>query len=479
MTTESMQTAITAPPIARDLVHQLFVLLKTASVYDRNNEGFLKQSTRAHDVLAQAQKDEGDLHIEIRGDHLFFNKQRIRFEVDGYAGSRFLIDEMVRRGIGSVQFSRSTSPSDFDTFVFCFVGVETRRGEGIDEIRAQLLEAGIKDIVVQVYVPDEDEEPEPTDDRDIAKRAFFRAVNLVEDVMTRSRSGQKVNIVQAKRVVHTLVDKVVADEQTLLELSTIHNFDEYTYAHSVNVCVYAITIGTRLGLDRAQLSELGFGALFHDIGKVKLPLELINKPDEFDEMDWRQMRMHPTLGAKTLLTMKKQYDRVLGRAIAIAFEHHLGLDGSGYPRLVHPVKPNLYSRICSIADAFDAMSSGRVYIKKPMAPDEVLRKMVMRAGTGFDTFLLKLFINAVGVFPIGTLLLLDTDELGVVFRNNPAELLRPKVRVFADRNGEKEIVEIVDLSRRDETTGKFQRSVKQMVDPNKYGIDIQKYIYWK
>jgi len=247
----------------------------------------------------------------------------------------------------------------------------------------------------------------------------------------------------------------------------------------VNVCVYGITIGVRLGLDRTQLSELGFACLFHDIGKVKLPLELINKPDEYNELDWRQMRQHPVLGAKTLLSMRRLYDRGLARAISVAFEHHLGLDGSGYPKVVKMRKPDLFSRICSIADSFDAMTSGRVYIKKPMGPDEVLRKMVMRAGTGYDTFLLKLFINAIGVFPIGTLLLLDTKELGVVYRNNPDDLLRPKVRVFADENGEKDIVEIVDLTRKDAKTGKFLRSVKQMVDPHKYNIDIQRYIYWQ
>jgi HD-GYP domain-containing protein (c-di-GMP phosphodiesterase class II) len=215
------------------------------------------------------------------------------------------------------------------------------------------------------------------------------------------------------------------------------------------------------------------------VGKVRLPVELINKPDDYDEFDWRLMRMHPTLGAKTLLSMRRTYDRGLARAISMAFEHHMGLDGAGYPRVIRPRTPDLFSRICSIADAFDAMTSGRVYIKTPMGPDEALRKMIMRAGTGFDTFLLKLFINAVGVFPIGTLLLLDTDELGVVYRNNPDDLLRPKVRVFADRHGEKEIVEIVDLTRKDSKTGRFVRSVRQMVDPHKYGIDIQKYIYWQ
>jgi HD-GYP domain-containing protein (c-di-GMP phosphodiesterase class II) len=477
MSTESIQNTLVAPAVARDIVHQFFVLLKTAGIYDRTNEGYLKPAARAKEVFEKAFAEEGNVTIEVKGDHLFFNRQRIRFEVEGYAGGRFLIDEMTRRQVGAIEILKGADMAAIHELVFAFNSVEIRKGEGIAQVRERLQKAQVTSITVQIYVPEENEKQEPEDNRDIAKREFFRAVNIVEDVMTRARAGQAVNFAQAKRVVHNLVDKVIDDEQTLLELSTIHNFDEYTYAHSVNVCVYTITIGIRLGLDRAQLSELGFGGLFHDIGKVKLPLELINKPDEYNEFDWSQMRLHPTLGAKTLLTMRRQFDRVLARAISMAFEHHIGLDGSGYPRVVNPRKPELFSRICSIADAFDAMTSGRVYIKKPMAPDEVLRKMIVRAGTGYDTFLLKLFINAIGVFPIGTLLLLDTNELGVVYRNNSEDLMRPKVRVFADKKGEREVVEIIDLTRKDPETGRYLRSVKQMVDPHKYGIDIKKYVH--
>jgi HD-GYP domain-containing protein (c-di-GMP phosphodiesterase class II) len=474
MTTEIATS--TAPEIACDLVHQLFVLLKTATVYDVNNEGYQKPAHHARAILKAAQEEHGQLALEVRGDYLFFNKRRIRFQTEGYAGGRFLVDEMTRRRIGAIVIEPHTDPSDLDRFVFAFMATEARQGQGIEELRSRLREAGVENITVEVHVPSEDAEAEPQNNEQLAKRTFFRAVNMVQDVMMRARQGEHVNFAQAKRVVHGLVDRVIEDEQTLIELSTIHNFDEYTYAHSVNVSVYAITIGVRLGLDRNQLSELGFGALFHDIGKVKLPVELINKPDEYDEFDWAQMRQHPILGAKTLLTIRRQYDAGLARAISMSFEHHLGLDGAGYPRVVNARKPDLFSRICSIADAFDAMTSGRVYIKKPMGPDEALRKMVLRAGTVYDIFLLKLFINAVGVFPIGTLLLLDTHELAIVYRNNPEDLLRPRVRIFADRQGERMRPETVDLTRRHPETGKYLRSVRHMVDPQKHGIDIQRFL---
>lgn len=472
-------SSLTAPPIAVDLIHQLFVLFKASTIYDRNNEGYTKPAANAQKVLADIFDEHSEASLEVRGDNLFFNKYRVKFQMDSYAGARFLIDEMMRRRVGAIQIDRDASEAELSAFVFAFMRLEVRKGEGIEQLRPLLQAEGVKSIAVQIYVPEDDEEDEPEDEKHVTKRTFFRAVNVVEDVMTRSREGKNVNFVQAKRVVHTLVDRVIDDEQTLLELSNIHSYDEYTHAHCVNVCVYSIAIGIRLGLDRTQLSELGFSGLFHDVGKTNLPLELINKPDEYDEMDWKQMRMHPVLGAKSLMLMRREYDRGLARAISVAFEHHLGLDGSGYPRTIKTRRPDLFSRICSIADAFDAMTSGRVYSKKPMSPDEALRKLVMRAGTMYDNFLLKLFINAVGVFPIGTLILLDTQELGVVYRNNSDDLMRPKVRIFADMNGEKEMVQIVDLARQDAATGKYVRSIKQMVDPYKYGIDIQRFIYWQ
>lgn len=476
---ESQITSLTAPPIAVDLIHQLFVLFKASAIYDRNNEGYMKPAVAARKVLSTIFEEESQATIEIRGDNLFFNKYRVKFQVESYAGGRFLIDEMTRRGVGAIEIEQDVTAAELDAFVFAFNRLEVRKGENIDQLRSLLAAENVVHITVQVHVPEDDEDDEPEDDRHVTKRTFFRAMNVVEDVMSRARAGKSVNFVQAKRVVHGLVDRVIDDEQTLMELSNIRSFDEYTHAHCVNVSVYSIAIGVRLGLDRVQLSELGFGGLFHDIGKIKLPLELINKPDEYDEWDWRQMRMHPVLGSKTIMMMRRDYDRCLARAISMAFEHHIGLDGSGYPKTINKRKPDLFSRICSIADAFDAMTSGRVYSKRPMSPDEALRKLVMRAGTMYDTFLLKLFINAIGVFPIGTLVLLDTNELGVVYRNNSEDLMRPKVRVFADVDGEKEVVQIMDLTRKDTSTGTYIRSIKQMIDPHKYGIDVQRYIYWK
>ncbi len=413
-----------APPVAAELVHRLYVLLKAASVYGRGNEGYRRHSEEAREVLRRAQAEEGDLRIEAREGRLFLNRRPIRFQSEASAAVRFLCEEMARRGVGVVEFAAGCAPDTLDAFAFAFQATRPRRGEGLDDLRARLRDAHASGVSVEEDVPaGEGAAAEEADAAALARRAFLRALTVVQDAMKRQRAGQPVELARARRAVHGLVDRVIADPQELFELGALRSFDAYTYAHCVNVSVYAVAIGARLGLDRARLAELGFGGLFHDLGKARLPIGLIDKPDEFDDADWRRMRRHPALGAKSLLGLKRDADRVLARAISMAFEHHLGADGSGYPRLKAPRRPDLFSRICAVADAFDALTSGRVYQKTPMGPDEALRRMALRAGSSFDAFLLRALIGAVGVFPIGTVLLLDDGELGVVWRNDPNDLL--------------------------------------------------------
>ena len=464
------------PAIATEVVHRLFVLLKAAAVYARENEGYAKLAESARAAFEKAREEEKGILLEASGDHLFFNTRVLRFQAGNYAAGRFLLEEMKRRGMGAVEFSKDCSPAELDSFIFAFQAAGRHAHEGFARLQGRLCSEGVVGVAIRPYAAALDEEQEPPDGASLTRKAFAQAVSLVEDVMSRARDGKSVDFAQAKRVVQELADRVIADEQAMFALAALHDFDAYTHAHSVNVSVYSIAIGVRLGLDRALLCELGFGGLFHDVGKSRLPADLINKPGDLDETDWGSMRRHPTLGAKVLLGMKREHDRTLSRAVSIVFEHHRGADGSGYPKLASPRRQDLFSRIVTIADVFDALTSGRVYMKTPIGPEEALRKMLQLAGTRLDSFLLKLFIDAVGILPIGTMLLLDTGERGVVTRNDPADPQRPRVAVFADRQGDKAAVEVVDLARRDRTTGKPLRSAARVLDAQRLGVDVQQYL---
>jgi HD-GYP domain-containing protein (c-di-GMP phosphodiesterase class II) len=345
----------------------------------------------------------------------------------------------------------------------------------MEEVSERLTELGIDGISLLAADEKKKEVVLTEENRTYMRRAarvtFFRAISVVQDAMFRTANDKDIDISKARRVVHSLIDRISQDECSLIELTNIRDFDEYTYAHSANVCVYALTMGIRLGLDRQQLSQLGFAALFHDIGKVKLPEDLIRKPDVFDENDWIQMQRHPLLGAKTILR-NMRFDQHTARAALVAFEHHINNDYTGYPVLNNKRPTTLFSRIVSIADTFDALSSGRVYLKKSIPPDEVLRKMMYQMTVKFDDFLLKLFVNIIGVYPAGTLVLLSTEQLAVVSRNSSTNLSRPAVKLIGDKSGPYNEFTELDLSQ-PEHAGK---RVMKIIDAAKYNIDIKSII---
>jgi HD-GYP domain-containing protein (c-di-GMP phosphodiesterase class II) len=187
-------------------------------------------------------------------------------------------------------------------------------------------------------------------------------------------------------------------------------------------------------MDRVRLASLGLAALFHDIGKVKLPRDLIAKPEDFNDDDWEQMKRHPALGALTLASMRP-LDGETGLAIAGAFEHHLKMDLSGYPKLSRPRPLHLFSRIITVCDAFDAMTSGRVYQKESISPDEAIRRLLYKGREWYDPLVLKAFVHVVGVFPVGTAVRLSDGSVAMVTKNDSADLYAPEVLIIRDPDG--------------------------------------------
>jgi HD-GYP domain-containing protein (c-di-GMP phosphodiesterase class II) len=171
----------------------------------------------------------------------------------------------------------------------------------------------------------------------------------------------------------------------------------------------------------------------------------------------------------------KGIDNTSMRTAIVAFEHHLHLDMSGYPKLSQPLDLDFYSKIVSLADQYDAMTSSRVYSRIPMAPDKALSIMMERAGTQLHPILFKFFINMIGVFPIGTLVLLDTKELGLVYQGNTMFQDRPRVLIIMDSSGNRVKGHTVDLTEKD-AAGRYIRTIIKTTDPNKYRINLAEYL---
>jgi HD-GYP domain-containing protein (c-di-GMP phosphodiesterase class II) len=223
------------------------------------------------------------------------------------------------------------------------------------------------------------------------------------------------------------------------------------------------------------LAELGITALLHDIGKSKIPREILNKPAALDDEEWELMKKHPLAGVEIVLNLK-QLGEINPRMVVGIFDHHLTSDLSGYPKLYRKKEVSLFGRIIQIADAYDAMTTPRIYKKIPYTPEQALALMLLEKTIHFDPLLLKIFIGLVGIYPIGSLVLLNTREIGIVYKPNSDGrwLDRPTVLVV-DRDEEGYAKkEVADLTEKD-GTGNYTRSIVKTLDPYKYHIDIAKY----
>jgi len=452
-------------------INAIFRLFKTAQYVDIKNDSYQTQADKFESIFQILISEWNEITIKIINDRFFINEKLVKFDSDGMIRAREMIDSWQSMGIGGIIFGAKLVSGHFNKFIE-YLSNSKRTQLDFDSLTKTLSELNIKHLTL-LGLPENDDlsDDERTLMRRTAQASFFRAITVVESSMSKVAEGGEVDTNQARRTIHSLIDILNSDDSALIELTSIRDFDEYTYAHSANVCIYSLTIGIKLGLSRENLSNLGFAALFHDIGKVRLPQDLINKPAAFDENDWIQMQKHPIWGAKTILRNMK-YNNITSRAAMTAMEHHINNDFTGYPLLKYQKPIILYSKIVAIADCFDALTSGRVYMKRAIPVDEVMRKMMYQMTVKFDAFLLKLFVNIVGIFPAGTMILLSTDEIAIVERTNTENLTRPIVRLVGDRDGWSEDYAIIDLSMPEHDT----RQIKKVIDPKKHKIDIRKMI---
>ncbi len=462
----------------RNLVYQFYAAIKTAQIYDRANLTYVKQSESLFGLFKSLLEREETIILSSKEGYLFLNEARLKFSFEGYISSKFLLETFRKLQFESINLETGVTREELDDVVFLLAHARHDCEDLFGKLETSLTDLGIRKIKLQKFAQEWDvgDEASPENRKSVAKKRFFKTLSVAQEMVESAKTGRNINTVKGKRAIQFLIDQLIHDEINLMSLTAIKSFDEYTFAHSVNVCILSVALGSRLGLSKKKLSQLGYAALFHDIGKVRIPLDILNKPQELNEDEWKEMRKHPILGVKSLLS-RRALDKFSLRAMVVAFEHHLRMNLSGYPRLSFKKDLNLYTRIVAIADVYDSMTSGRVYAKIPLTPDVALKRMLEQSSTGFDPVLLKVFINMLGIYPVGSVVLLDSGELGVVMRSNPDGLCRPEVAIIADKNGKRDKIEMVDLSAIDEGTGEHDRTILKTIDPQQYRLNIARYIY--
>ena len=456
-------------------VNQLYSLLRTARIHDRGNAA-LNQPVNAILTIVKTLAHDGPVTLRFQNDFFFLGDMHLKMNTQQISVFTGLMDIFAAWKMGGISFSPATQAGDLREFAYLVVTLDPE-AVSIDDLGLQLKERGVQTIgLEEAKTAGVKRTDRHFATRSLAKSGYAQAAGAVQALSNGVREGRTPNFKQAKRAIENLVDLMKYDESILLGLTTLRCHDEYTHNHSVNVCVLSLALANRAGYSKVDLADLGLAALFHDSGKSSIPLEVLNKPTELTPDDWQMMRSHPTEGVVNLIRLRG-ITNLPGRMAAASFEHHMNFDFSGYPKLSVPWSQSLTGRILTIADCYDAMTSARVYRREAIPPDKVLKMMFAKSGQSFDPTLLKLFVNCVGMIPIGSLVLLNTNELAVVLKPNPSKTAaqQPIVKVISDTQGNPlEEGPEIDLAETD-VSGEYLRWIVRLVDNTEYRFDTSRY----
>jgi HD-GYP domain-containing protein (c-di-GMP phosphodiesterase class II) len=420
---------------------------------------------------------EGGVLLRYVGDFCFINDLRLRIDLGSFATFGAVGSALSSHGVGQLEVEPEATRQEWVATLTALLN-DPQGEDPFAQINERLDRAGVTHINLS---PEVTEHPEilPDDQlRAAAKQTYSESVAVAREALTGVRMGKGMSVRRVKRAVQQVVDQVLHNESSMLSMTVLRDYDQYTFAHSVNVCIFAIALGKKLNLSRQALYELGMGALMHDLGKAKMPIELTNKTGQLEEPEWEMIKEHPTEGLLTLMEMRALSDFPL-RPMLIAYEHHMKVDQSGYPTPIRPRQPGLFAKIVAVADGFDAGTSRRSYQASPWLPDAVLKEMRDNPARGFDPLLVKAFVSLTGIYPVGSIVILDTYELAVVVApsTKPDVYHQPVVKIVYDELGiPMNPPRTLDLTEVDPATGAPVRTIIKTTDPEKYGIRVRDYI---
>ncbi len=280
-----------------------------------------------------------------------------------------------------------------------------------------------------------------TDEQRKAIGVYREARRITKHLLDEVRLGAVVNTASAKETVNECVKSILRNADALLWMAKIRQEDEYTAEHCLNVCILAIAFGRQLGLSELELHNLGLCGLLHDVGKMRVPHEILNKPEKLTDKEFKLIKAHTVHGRNLLLAAPGGYDGI----VDVAYSHHEKIDGTGYPRKLKGAGISQFSKIIALVDAFDAMTANRCYARA-MTPTAALRNIYHDRGTHFDERLALVFIKTIGLYPPGSVVELKSGEVGLVFSTNTKYRHLPKVLMVLDNQKQPRKPQVLDLA---------------------------------
>ena len=448
---------------ARELVRTLAVAHTNAALYPTTHPlvaqslGDLVSAVRALSAVGFE-----DVTINIYKGTLFVENQVFPEESVTY---RKLIEELLARGISAVTFGPLITVDEGGALIELLA--DTRIAE-IDAARTYLEARLVRAIRVAetTTLEDSTNEEKNREIRARARESYDAGLSAMRDVESQAKLGRVLEVGPLQRMVESMLDNLLQDPAAVLALTAIKGHDDYTLNHSINVCILSISLGTALGLDAEDMHSLGLAGLLYDIGKVRIPEEVLSKAGPLTAEEWAVVKMHSQEGADLL----KRLQLVNKMPMIVAFEHHQRHDLMGYPDSAG-AEQHLFSKIVAVCDAYDAMTTSRPF-RREIRPDKALAVLMQGRGKAYDSGVTKALVAMLGIYPMGAVVKLEDDSTAVVYRVNNDDLLHPRVKLLADNAGRwLEAPEIVDLRLVDTTTGHAAHWIVECVPAVEAGVD--------
>ena len=439
--------------LADELLRRFAAALRSAQLYSKGHPIIGRNLESLSSAVQLLHALNPSVTIGIVGDQIVVDDMPMT-KVDALGG---LVKRLQQAGVERVVIDRGVLPDELKALVEAVSAAETSS--------AGASMPTLPHIRVGRVTTEQQVEGTPTDMATM-KQLYNEAVSAAGSIWDSAQTEGKPDVGVAKTMIDGLAQAVAQNRTALLALTTLKNYDNYTFTHMINVSILTMGQARGLGIEGARLRELGMAALMHDIGKVRTPLEVLNKPDKLTPDEFTIMKRHTVDGAEML----RKTTEVPPLAPVIAFEHHLRTDGTGYPDGISRASLNVGTMLCSIADVYDAMRSRRVY--QDMLPSERVLEVLKRSdGKQFDQHLVRRFVQLVGIYPAGNLVKINTGEIAVVRRVYAPDPHRPQVRVIFDRHGTRlETTYDINLWETAEA-GAGPSSVIAPVDPAGYDLD--------
>jgi putative nucleotidyltransferase with HDIG domain len=443
-------------PRADTLARRLAAALRSAELYSSTHPLVQRSVDALSTALDDGLRGEANIVLGFIGDDVVVDAVRLP---RGSASLTGFARDLREREIEKITFSRGVTRDELRTFV-ATVGDRAARTPLLDRLKSR----NVPHIAIGRLALDEGGGSQ----RGIAaaRRVYSTAVETAETLWNSAKAGEQPDPGAARNIIDGLARLVTHDRTSLMALTALKKYDNYTFTHMVNVSALSMALARSLNIEGPLLREFGFAALMHDIGKVNTPTEILNKPDKLTKEEFVIMKRHVVDGAHIL----RRTPEMPALAPIVAFEHHLKQDLSGYPENIGSRSLNLCTMIVSIADVFDALRSNRAY-RQGLSTARIRAIMGEQDNPAFNRVLLKRFVNLLGLFPIGTVVRLTSDELAIVTAEHPTDPFRPQVKVLLDAKGEKlEQPVLVNTSERN-GHGEHPRAIVEAVDAEPLGID--------